>query len=131
MLPDMRFDTNHPFTRSSALGDGLTDRDLHGHLSGASSTGSTSQRTPETLRGRSGGVSVDEVDALAGTFLGGGDDVQPQALRDVDLRTGRSVQFAVAGLHVRQPVDVELEHLGGVLHAQPVTGAQLLIDPDT
>ena len=42
---------------------------------------------------------------------------------------GSRQQLAVAVLHVGEPVDVELEDLRGVLDAQPVTGAQLLIDP--
>ena len=43
---------------------------------------------------------------------------------------GRELQLAVAVLDVRQAVDVELEDLRRVLHAEPVAGAQVLVDPD-
>jgi len=40
-------------------------------------------------------------------------------------------QLTARILDVREPVDVELEDLGRVLHAEPVAGAEILIDPDS
>src|SRR5690606_41491883 len=42
---------------------------------------------------------------------------------------GGGEQLAVAVVDVGQTVDVELEDLRGVLHAQPVAGAETLVDP--
>src|SRR5215475_6046968 len=47
----------------------------------------------------------------------------------IRARAGRHHQLAVGGLDVRETVDVELEDLRGVLHAQPIAGAEILINP--
>ncbi|BCJ77267.1 hypothetical protein CS0771_68110 [Catellatospora sp. IY07-71] len=46
---------------------------------------------------------------------------------DLDRRAGGHQQFAGAVLDVGEAVYVELEHLGGVLHAQAVARAEVLI----
>ena len=55
---------------------------------------------------------------------------KPQVLGHVDAGARVGQQLAVGILDVRQAVDVELEHLRRVLHAQPVAGAQILVHPD-
>src|SRR5207248_5433425 len=72
-----------------------------------------------------------DVDALAGALLGRVDHVQPKAVRYVDPATRGKLQFSGVVLDVGESVDVELEDLGRVLHAQPVAGAQVLIHPYT
>src|SRR5690242_5353774 len=49
--------------------------------------------------------------------------------RNVDARARCELQLTGAVLDVGQAVDVELEDLRRVLHAEPVTGAQILVDP--
>ncbi len=73
---------------------------------------------------------ADEVNALAGALARGVDDLEPEPFGDVRAAARVGQQFALGVLDVRQPVDVELKDLGGVLDAQPVTGAQVLVDPD-
>ena len=70
------------------------------------------------------------MNARSRAFLGGGNHIEAQVRRDVDLCAGRQMQLSVAGFDVGEPIDVELEHLRRVLHAQPIPGTQLLIDPD-
>jgi hypothetical protein len=72
-----------------------------------------------------------DMDARAGALLGRVDHVQAKSLGHLGGRSGLRQQGTVAVLDVGEAVDIELEHLGGVLHAQTVTGAQVLIDPDT
>lgn len=71
------------------------------------------------------------VDAGAGALLRGVDHIQAQSLRNIGLRAGSGKQFAATVLDVGESVDVEFEHLGRVLHAQPVAGALVLVDPDS
>jgi hypothetical protein len=70
------------------------------------------------------------VDALARALLGRVDHVEPEVLRNLGLAAGHGLQLAVGALDVGEAVDVELEHLRRVLHAQPVAGAQVLVHPD-
>ena len=43
---------------------------------------------------------------------------------------GASMHLAGGIFNVREAVDVEFEDLGRILHAEPVAGAQILVDPD-
>jgi hypothetical protein len=70
------------------------------------------------------------VDALAGALLGRVDHFQAQAGRHAGAHAGGLQQLTAGVLDVGEAVDVELEHLGRILHTQPVTGAQVLIHPD-
>src|SRR5262245_12097921 len=72
----------------------------------------------------------DEVNALAWALPGGIDHLEAEPFGHVRATTRVGHELAVGVLDVRQPVDVELEHLGRVLHTQPVTGAPVLVDPD-
>src|SRR4051794_17477447 len=84
---------------------------------------------PRSGGGRSGDLDLvagpHHVDALARTVLGRVDHVQPQVRGDVRATAGAGEKLAAVVLHVREPVDVELEHRGCVLHAQAVTRAQV------
>ncbi len=73
---------------------------------------------------------ADNVDAVAGAVLGRIDNIQSQMCGHIGPRSGAGEQVARGVLHVRQPVHVELEHLRGVLNAQTVASAEVLIDPD-
>jgi hypothetical protein len=70
------------------------------------------------------------VDALAGALPGRVEDLQPQLFGNVGPGTGAPQQLAGRVLDIGQPVDVQLEHFGRVLGAQPVAGAQILVHPD-
>ncbi|GIJ14974.1 hypothetical protein Vgi01_16580 [Micromonospora gifhornensis] len=50
--------------------------------------------------------------------------------RYADAGARSLLELTVGALDVRQAVDVELEDLGRVLHAQPVARAQILVHPD-
>jgi hypothetical protein len=78
-----------------------------------------------------GSGAGDDVDALAGAFAGGVDDLEAQMGGDVDLNTGGQLELAGAVLHVGQAIHVKLEHLGRVLDTQSVTSTQVLVDPDS
>src|SRR5579871_5513452 len=77
------------------------------------------------------GLRLDE-DALAGALLGGLDDRVEHAVGDVRQRFGatRLREDLVALLHVGEAVVEQREHGGRDLLAQPVTGAEILVDPD-
>ena len=70
------------------------------------------------------------VDALAGAVLGRVDDVEDAGRPGPAPGHRGGQQLAVVVLDVGQPVDVELEDLAGELDAEPVAGAQVLVDPD-
>jgi hypothetical protein len=71
-----------------------------------------------------------DVDAGPRALAGRVDHVQVKAPGDFDAAAWGVSQVAVAVFDVGQPVDVELEDLRDVPCAQPVSGAQILIDPD-
>jgi tRNA A58 N-methylase Trm61 len=71
----------------------------------------------------------DDVDARTWTLSGRFDHLVERVRRDVGLR-GRVGQQVTGGvLHVRQAVDVELEDVARLLNTDPVTCAQVLVDP--
>src|SRR5690606_32188439 len=74
-------------------------------------------------------VAAKHVDADAGTVLGRVDHVSPQVGGDIHLAARGELQLAGAVLDVRQAVDVEFEHVRGVLRAEAIAGAQILVDP--
>ena len=67
------------------------------------------------------------MDALTGALGCGVDHIQAQVRRYVDEHTFGQLKLTGLILNVGEPVDVELEDLGRVLHTQPVTGAKVLI----
>jgi len=69
-----------------------------------------------------------DMDAFTRALLGRIDHVEAQMLRHVDPATGAELQLTGRILHVGQPVDVEFEDLGGILDAEAVTGAQVLVN---
>src|SRR6516165_5426558 len=80
-------------------------------------------------------LRLDE-DALPGALLGGLDHGVQQPVGDLGhavstlgVPLSRGEDFA-AFLHVGQTVVQQREHVGADLFAQPVTGAEILIDPD-
>jgi hypothetical protein len=70
------------------------------------------------------------MDACTWTLVGRVDDVEPEAFWHIGPGARVAQQRAVPVLDVGEPVHVELEDLRGVLHAQSVTGAKVLVDPD-
>ena len=90
-----------------------------------------------TGRGRTGSIrSRFDVDALAGAFLGAFDDRIELAVGDLGEPLG-ALQVALGGgvdlvafPDVGESVVEQREHVGGDLFAQPVAGAQILVDPD-
>lgn len=76
-------------------------------------------------------VDLDE-DALTGTLLGGVDHVDDVPRRDVGQAAGASrIVQRMTGLgHVGDAVFQLHEHVGAVIEAETVAGAQVLIDPD-
>src|SRR5262245_3463827 len=76
-------------------------------------------------------VSFDE-DALAGTFLGGLDDRVELAVGDVGEALGATGvrEHLVALFDVGEAVVEQGEDVGRDLLAEPVAGAQILVDPD-
>src|SRR6266542_434187 len=70
------------------------------------------------------------MDALARAVPRRVDHLQPQVGGHVHPATRGELEPSGVVLHIGQAVDVELEHLRRILHAQPVAGAQVLVDPD-
>ena len=87
---------------------------VHRRRGPATSTSSASRTTWMQSPGHSFAEAITSSRSLSGTSA---------------RAPGVGQQVAGVVLHVGQPVDVELEHLGRVLDAQPVAGAQLLVDP--
>ncbi len=87
----------------------------------------------EAAAGQLGGRPLDlDEDALAGARLGGVDHRVDVAAGDPGqaARAARVVERAPALGHVRDPVLELDEDIGAVVDAQPVAGAEVLIDPD-
>ena len=78
----------------------------------------------DTVRG------AEHVNAGAGTLAGGLYDLVERVGRDINLRRRCGQQLAAGVLDVGQTVDIELEDVACFLHADPVAGAQVLVDPD-
>ena len=70
------------------------------------------------------------VDTVARAFLGGVDHVEAEVGRYGGAGAGGSQEVSRGVLDVGEAVYVKLEHLGCVLHAQSVAGAEVLIHPD-
>src|SRR5918911_2525690 len=77
-----------------------------------------------------GFVELDE-DALARAVVGGRDDGVDPTYGHVceTLRTAGVVAHPAPVAHVGDPVLEDDKHLGAVVRAQPVAGAQVLVDP--
>ena len=77
-----------------------------------------------------------DVDALAGAFLGGFDHGVELAVGDLgepvgSLRVALRLGEDLAALdHIGEAVVEQREHIGCDLLAQPIAGAQILVDPD-
>ncbi len=72
-----------------------------------------------------------QVDAFAWAFGRRVDNLETQMGRHADQSTGREFQLSGFVFDVSEPVHVELEDLGSVLHTQPVTSAKVLIHTDS
>lgn len=70
------------------------------------------------------------MDALTRTLLRRVHHVRQKRQRNTRRSALLLQQLVRRALHVRQTVDVQLEHLRRVLRADPVAGTQVLIDPD-
>jgi hypothetical protein len=88
---------------------------------------------PSSSGGRAGDLDVvgrtDDVDTVARALGGGGNHLQTQVRGHIGAAAGIGEEF-VTLLDVGEAVYVEFKHLGRVLDAEAVTGAQVLIDPD-
>ena len=82
------------------------------------------------MSGCADGLDVDE-DALAGAGEGGMDDGLLVASRDLGqaLTPAGIVEHVLAFDHVCDAIFQLGEHVGAMVDAQPVAGAQVLIDP--
>ena len=69
------------------------------------------------------------MNAFAWTFFSRGDDIGNKVQRDASASTGFEEQLVGLILDVRQPIQVHFKHWPGVLHAQAIASAQLLVDP--
>src|SRR6185312_15742676 len=103
--------------------------------SGRHGTAAAAKAREKLVRGLRAGdldvvVAPHDVDAVAGALFGRVDDIQAQAGRHTGALARCGEQVTGVVLHVREPVDVELEDLGCVLDTQAVAGAQILVDPD-
>src|SRR4051812_39501947 len=95
-------------------------------------TGKNDARRGARTRGAESVRSVDfDEDALAGAFLGGLDRCFFHAGRDVGepFRPTRVGEDLRAFLDVREAIVEQREDIGGDLFAEPVAGAQILVDP--
>ena len=96
----------------------------------ASSSGGVGASVGGELRDRD--IDLDE-DALAGAGLGRVDDIGDVALGDPG-ETARAAGIVERGTvlgDVRDPILELNEHIGTVIDTDPVTGAQVLVNPDT
>ena len=69
------------------------------------------------------------MDAIAWTFFSRGDDIGNKVEWHASASTGFKEQLVGLILDVGQPIKVHFKHWPGVLHAQAIAGAQLLVDP--
>lgn len=71
-----------------------------------------------------------DMDAGTWALAGGLHDRGKRVVGDVGLRSRRGQQLVVRVLDVGQPIDVQLEDVAGLLDADAVARAQVLVYPD-